>query len=91
MQAIPAGRLGVGEEVAAVCSFLCSEGAGYVNGQVIGVNGGAVIYVAATTFGSHMSGTCMPLCYIRHELKGGPVRSSKASRQTTYAKEHFDA
>lgn len=43
VQAIPAGRLGVGEEVAAVCSFLCSEGAGYVNGQVIGVNGGAVL------------------------------------------------
>jgi 2-hydroxycyclohexanecarboxyl-CoA dehydrogenase len=42
-QAIPAGRLGVGEEVAAVCSFLCSDGAGYVNGQVIGVNGGAVV------------------------------------------------
>jgi 2-hydroxycyclohexanecarboxyl-CoA dehydrogenase len=41
-RAIPAGRLGVGEEVAAVCSFLCSDGAGYVNGQVIGVNGGAV-------------------------------------------------
>lgn len=40
---IPAGRLGVGEDVAAVCSFLCSEGAGYVNGQVIGVNGGAVV------------------------------------------------
>ena len=42
-RAIPAGRLGVGEEVAAVCSFLCSEGAGYVNGHVIGVNGGAVL------------------------------------------------
>jgi NAD(P)-dependent dehydrogenase (short-subunit alcohol dehydrogenase family) len=43
IQAIPAGRLGVADEVAAVCSFLCSEGAGYVNGQVIGVNGGAVV------------------------------------------------
>ncbi|RZT19073.1 NAD(P)-dependent dehydrogenase (short-subunit alcohol dehydrogenase family) [Mycobacterium sp. BK558] len=42
-RAIPAGRLGVGEDVAAVCSFLCSDGAGYVNGQVIGVNGGAVV------------------------------------------------
>lgn len=42
-RAIPAGRLGAGDEVAAVCSFLCSEGAGYVNGQVIGVNGGAVV------------------------------------------------
>lgn len=43
IQAIPAGRLGVAGEVAEVCSFLCTEGAGYVNGQVIGVNGGAVV------------------------------------------------
>jgi 2-hydroxycyclohexanecarboxyl-CoA dehydrogenase len=43
IQAIPAGRLGVADEVAEVCSFLCTEGAGYVNGQVIGVNGGAVV------------------------------------------------
>ncbi|MEV0674757.1 SDR family NAD(P)-dependent oxidoreductase [Mycobacterium sp. NPDC050441] len=42
-QAIPAGRLGAGTDVAAVCSFLCSDSAGYVNGQVIGVNGGAVV------------------------------------------------
>jgi 2-hydroxycyclohexanecarboxyl-CoA dehydrogenase len=42
-QSIPAGRLGVADEVAAVCSFLCSEAAGYVNGQTIGVNGAAVI------------------------------------------------
>jgi len=42
-QSIPARRLGEGDDVAAVCSFLCSEGAGYVNGQVIGVNGGAVV------------------------------------------------
>jgi NAD(P)-dependent dehydrogenase (short-subunit alcohol dehydrogenase family) len=42
-QAIPAQRVGVPGDVAAVCSFLCSEAAGYVNGQVIGVNGGAVL------------------------------------------------
>jgi 2-hydroxycyclohexanecarboxyl-CoA dehydrogenase len=42
-QAIPARRLGAGDDVAAVCSFLCSDAAGYVNGQVIGVNGGAVL------------------------------------------------
>ncbi len=37
---IPAGRLGHPEEVAHVVGFLCSEHAAYVNGQVIGVNGG---------------------------------------------------
>lgn len=43
VRAIPAGRLGTGDDVAATCAFLCSEGAGYVTGQVIGVNGGAVL------------------------------------------------
>lgn len=42
-QAIPAGRVGSPDDVAAVCSFLCSDAAGYVTGQVIGVNGGAVL------------------------------------------------
>jgi 3-oxoacyl-[acyl-carrier protein] reductase len=37
---VPAGRAGTPEEVAALVGFLCSEAAGYVNGQVIGVNGG---------------------------------------------------
>ncbi|GAA2558330.1 SDR family NAD(P)-dependent oxidoreductase [Mycolicibacterium diernhoferi] len=41
-QAIPAGTLGRPQDVAAVCSFLAAEDAGYVTGQVIGVNGGAV-------------------------------------------------
>ncbi|HEY0334650.1 MAG TPA: 3-oxoacyl-ACP reductase FabG [Stenotrophomonas sp.] len=38
-QAVPAGRAGKPEEVAAVVGFLCSESAAYVSGQVIGVNG----------------------------------------------------
>lgn len=42
-QAIPARRLGVAEDVGAICAFLCSEAAGYINGQVIGVNGAAVV------------------------------------------------
>ena len=37
---IPMGRLGTPEDVAHVISFLASEEAGYVTGQVIGVNGG---------------------------------------------------
>ncbi|RAP56914.1 3-oxoacyl-ACP reductase FabG [Oleiagrimonas sp. MCCC 1A03011] len=37
---VPAGRIGAPEDVAALVAFLCSESAGYVNGQVIGVNGG---------------------------------------------------
>jgi 2-hydroxycyclohexanecarboxyl-CoA dehydrogenase len=39
---VPAGRLGTGDDIAAACAFLCSEEAGYITGQVIGVNGGAV-------------------------------------------------
>jgi len=37
---VPAGRAGTPDEVAALVRFLCSDAAGYVNGQVIGINGG---------------------------------------------------
>ncbi|SDR08864.1 3-oxoacyl-ACP reductase FabG [Pseudoxanthomonas sp. CF125] len=39
-QIVPAGRVGKPEEVAALVGFLCGEQAAYINGQVIGVNGG---------------------------------------------------
>ncbi|GAB2627365.1 3-oxoacyl-ACP reductase FabG [Novilysobacter erysipheiresistens] len=39
-QTVPAGRAGRAEEVAALVGFLCSDVAGYINGQVIGINGG---------------------------------------------------
>jgi 3-oxoacyl-[acyl-carrier protein] reductase len=39
-QLVPAARAGTPEEVAALVAFLASDAAGYINGQVIGVNGG---------------------------------------------------
>ena len=39
----PVGRLGSADEVAALLVFLAGEDAGYITGQVFGVNGGLVI------------------------------------------------
>lgn len=36
----PVGRAGTPEDIAAACAFVCSEEAGYITGQLIGVNGG---------------------------------------------------
>lgn len=38
--ATPVRRMGRPEDIAATCSFLVSEEAGYITGQIIGVNGG---------------------------------------------------
>ncbi len=39
-QMVPAGRAGTPDEVAALVCFLCSDDAAYINGQIIGVDGG---------------------------------------------------
>jgi 2-hydroxycyclohexanecarboxyl-CoA dehydrogenase len=39
---LPVKRIGVVEDIAAACAYLVSDEAGYVTGQVIGVNGGRV-------------------------------------------------
>ena len=43
LDAVPIGRVGRPEEVAAVVSFLCSDDASYVNGTTIYVDGGSLI------------------------------------------------
>lgn len=40
VQQIPARRVGAPKDIAALCSFLCSEEAAYVTGQVVSANGG---------------------------------------------------
>jgi 2-hydroxycyclohexanecarboxyl-CoA dehydrogenase len=40
---VPLGHLGTGDDIAAAVGFLCSEQAAFITGQVLGVNGGAVM------------------------------------------------
>jgi 2-hydroxycyclohexanecarboxyl-CoA dehydrogenase len=40
---VPLGRAGTPDDIAAACSWLCSDGGSYVTGQVLGVNGGMYI------------------------------------------------
>ena len=41
---IPLGRIGLPEDIARSVAFLCSDGAGYMTGQVVHVNGGLIMY-----------------------------------------------
>jgi 3-oxoacyl-[acyl-carrier protein] reductase len=38
---VPAGRFGTPEEFGALCAFICSVHAGYINGQNLLIDGGA--------------------------------------------------
>lgn len=40
---VPVRRVGTGADIAAACEYLCSDAAGFVTGQQIGVNGGMYI------------------------------------------------
>ena len=40
---IPMSRFGTPQDVAEVVAFLCSDAAGYVTGQVIGIDGGLAV------------------------------------------------
>ena len=40
IQRTPVRRVGRPEDIAAACAFLVSEEAGYITGQILGVNGG---------------------------------------------------
>ena len=39
---IPMGRFGAAEDVAEAVLFLCSDGAGYITGQVLTIDGGMI-------------------------------------------------
>lgn len=43
LEKIPLGRVGTPEEIAAPIVFLCTEHAGFITGEVLNVNGGAVL------------------------------------------------
>jgi 2-hydroxycyclohexanecarboxyl-CoA dehydrogenase len=41
--AVPVGRVGTPDDIGATSAFLCSDAAGFITGQVIGVNGGMYV------------------------------------------------
>jgi 2-hydroxycyclohexanecarboxyl-CoA dehydrogenase len=42
-KAVPLGHLGTADDIASACAFLTSDAAGFITGQVLGVNGGSVV------------------------------------------------
>jgi len=40
---IPSGRFGTPDDVAGIVAFLCTDAAGYITGQVIGIDGGMML------------------------------------------------
>jgi NAD(P)-dependent dehydrogenase (short-subunit alcohol dehydrogenase family) len=42
-RAVPVGRVGTPDDIGAACAYLCSDDAGFITGQIIGVNGGMYV------------------------------------------------
>ncbi len=45
LDSTPMGRFGTAEDIAAAIGFLCSPEAGYITGQILGVDGGMVMHI----------------------------------------------
>lgn len=58
--AISRGRLGRPEDIAAACAFLAFPAAAFVNGQVLGLDGGRLLYNAHIRY---PPGSCHPNCF----------------------------